>query len=257
MKEIIKYTFEQIKNLPLLSILVFILIGLQLFVVFRYMHIDDDDAFYVAISTTTIYTDKISRYNPSRGNFLGRWQARYVLSPFSIYIAALSKEIGLDPATIAHTICPVVFISLMYMIYYLIAKKIYKEDKKSICLFMLLMNVLYIFGNYSIRTNFTFALFRIWQGKAFLANIMIPAIWYWYLVSSSDNMSITQMVMMFIVVLACCLPTSMGVVVAPIIIVILALISAIKNKNISYLWKYAITCIPCIICGVIFLILKY
>ena len=41
----------------------------------------------------------------------------------------------------------------------------------------ILLSIINIFGNYSIRTNFTFLLFRIWQGKAILANIMLPSIW--------------------------------------------------------------------------------
>lgn len=256
-KGIVKYNIEQIKKNHLLSILVFILIFLQLFVVFRYMHIDDDDAFYVGMATTTIYTDVINGHNPNRGNeWDGLAPARYILSPFSIYIAVLSEEIGLDPAAIAHTICPPIFISLMYMIYFLIGKQLFKEDRKAICLFLLLLNILYIFGNYSVRTNFTFALFRIWQGKAFLANVILPAIWYWYLVSYEEKMDLKQMLMMFILMIACCLPTSMGVVLAPLTIAILALVSAIKDKKIDYLWKYAITCMPCIICGIIFLVLK-
>ncbi len=255
-KEFIIYNLKQLKKLPLLSILVFILIGLQLFVVFRYMHIDDDDAIYVAGATTTIYTDKINMHHPSRGNLLGGWQPRYVLSPFSTYIATLSQELGLDPSTTAHTILPVVLISLMYMIYFLIAQKLFKKDKKAICIFLLLMNIIYIFGNYSNRTNFTFALFRMWQGKAVLANIMIPAIWYWYLVSSEENMKLTQMIMMFIVVLSSCLVTSMSVVLGSLIIATSALISTIKNRQISYLWKYAITCLPYVVCGVIYLILR-
>lgn len=255
-KEIITYNLEQIKKLPLLSVLVFILIGLQLFVVFRYMHIDDDDAFYVGTATTTIYTDQINMHNPNRGNEWGGWQARYVLSPFAIYLAVVSEETGMTPTAIAHTIFPVIFVSLMYMIYFLIGQRLFKEDKKAICLFLLLINILYIFGNYSVRTNFTFALFRIWQGKAFLANIILPAIWYWYLVSSEENMPLNEMIMMFVVMIAACLPTSMGVVLGPLTVGILALVSAIKNKKINYLWKYAITCVPCIICGIIFLILK-
>ena len=118
------------------------------------------------------------------------------------------------------------------------------------------MNIIYIFGNYSNRTNFTFALFRMWQGKAVLANIMIPAIWYWYLVSSEENMKLTQMIMMFIVVLSSCLVTSMSVVLGSLIIATSALISTIKNRQISYLWKYAITCLPYVVCGVIYLILR-
>jgi len=253
-KEFFISNLKKIRELHILTILVVILIGLQLFVVFRYMHVDDDDAFYVGLATTTIYTNQIGMYNPARGNEWG-WQSRYVLSPFSIYIAVLSEEIGLAPTAMAHTICPVVFVAMMYMVYTLIAQKIFKEDRKARCLFLILINILYIFGNYSVRTNFTFALFRIWQGKAFLANIILPIIWYSLIVSSSEKMEIKQIIMMLFVMTAACMPTSMGIVQGSLTVAVFALVFAIKEKNICYLWKYAITCAPCIICGVISLML--
>jgi hypothetical protein len=196
-------------------------------------------------------------HNPARGNEWGKWQARYVLSPFSIYIATLSEEVGLPPAVVAHTICPVIFIGLMYMIYALIAKKLFNSDKKAICIFLILINILYIFGNFSIRTNFTFALFRLWQGKAIIANICIPLVIYWYWVSAEEKMKFLPMLMMFIIILASCLPSSMGVVLIPLTVFTLAIVSSIKNKKVDYLWKYAITCIPCILCGIIYCLLKF
>lgn len=256
-KEIIQYNLEEIKKIPIfLAVLVMILIGLQLFVVFRYMHIDDDDATYIGTATTAIYTNRINMHNPARGNAWPKWQARYVLSPFSIYIAVLSQEIGLAPTTIAHTIFPMILLTLMYMIYTLIANKLLNEDKKSVCLFLLLLNIIYIFGNYSIRTNFTFALFRIWQGKAVIANIILPSIWYWYWLSSQKGQSL-EMIMMLIIMTAACLPSSMGVILAPLTLITLAFVSTIKNKDTKYLWKYTLTCVPCIACGMIYLILKF
>lgn len=253
-KEFFISNIKKIKELHILTILVIMLIGLQLFVVFRYMHVDDDDAFYVGLATTTIYTNQIGMHNPSRGNEWG-WQSRYVLSPFSIYIAALSEETGLAPTAMAHTICPVLFIMMMYMIYTLIAQKIFKGDNKAICLFLILLNIIYIFGNYSLRTNFTFALFRIWQGKAFLANVILPIIWYSLIVSSEEKMNIKQIIMMLFVMTAACMPTSMGIVQGSLSVAIFALVLAIKEKNIHYLWKYAITCAPPVICGIISLML--
>lgn len=254
-KEIWNYSISQIKKIPIISILVVILVGLQVFVLFRYMHTDDDDAFYIGLATTTIYTDQINIHNPSKGNVWGDWQSRYVLSPFSVYIAAISEQIGFAPATVAHTILPIIFIPMMYMIYGLIGKKIFKNDKKSICLFLILLNIIYIFGNYSTRTNFTFALFRIWQGKAFMANIILPCIWYWFIRSAENKENHVDYIMLIILMIATCLPTSMGVVTGSITIAGLACVFAIKEKNIKYIWKYFFTCIPCLICGIIFLVL--
>lgn len=254
-KEIIIENFKNIKKLPLKCILVFIMILLQMFVLFEYMHIDDDDAFYVGNATTTIATNTISKINPSHG-FPWGWQARYVLAPFSILLATWSKLVNLHPALVAHTILPVIFLPMVYMIFGLIANEIFNKDKNKTFTFLILLNILYIFGNYSRRTTYTVLFLRIWQGKAFLANIIIPAIWYFMLKYMNEENKKSNFIMLIIVMISSCLVSSMGVALAPATIMVMALIYAIRDKKISYLFKFLITCTPNIICGILYLIIS-
>ena len=76
LKIFFKTNIQTIKKMPLSTILVVVLILLQVIIVFRYMHVDDDDAFFVGNATTSIASNTISKINPSTGYGWG-WQARY------------------------------------------------------------------------------------------------------------------------------------------------------------------------------------
>ena len=70
-----------------------------------------------------------------------------------------------------------------YGIYYLIGYELFEKKHKSALLFVLIMSIINIYGNYSIRTTFSFLLFRIWQGKAVLCNIILPLLIYLFFIS--------------------------------------------------------------------------
>ena len=109
------------------------------------------------------------------------------------------------------------------------------------------MVFVYIWGNYSKRTNFTFLLFRIWQGKAVLANIIIPAVWLFFLKAVKDNFKLIDIIILISVILAGILTTTMGIGLPAISLMLLAFVFAIKDKKISYLLKSGICCLPCLV----------
>lgn len=252
--KIMKNIFNQLKVLPLITIVVLILVGFQTFMLARYAHIDDDDAFYVATATVTIQKGTMYRSCAEDGGYYGGFPTRYVLSPFPLYTAVISHFTNIHPAIIAHTVFPIIFIPLAYILYGIIADKLFNKDKTSVMLFLIILSVVYMFGNYSIRSNFSFLLFRIWQGKALLANILLPFSWIVYLDCIENNKWVNWFIL-FIICLASCLVSSMGIALMPINIGILGLIFTIKNKKITYLIKSIISVIPCISLGIIYLFL--
>ena len=255
LKIFFKTNIQTIKKMPLSTILVVVLILLQVIIVFRYMHVDDDDAFFVGNATTSIASNTISKINPSTGYGWG-WQARYVLAPFSLYLATISQFLQIHPAIVAHTIFPVVFIPMTYMVFGLIANKLFNQNKKQVMLFLFVLIVLYTFGNYSRRTTFSVLFLRIWQGKAFLANIIIPLIWYFVITTMEEDHSILDFCVLLLVMISACLVSSMGVPLAPITLMSLIMVYVIRDRKIHYLFKYFIPCIPCVICGIVYLFLQ-
>lgn len=255
----IKEILDKLKKIKdksnIICILPIILIGIQIIISIAYTHIDQDDAFYVGTATTTIAENSMYIVAAEDGTMYGKLPSRYVLSPFPLYTAIISCILDIKPAIVAHTIFAPLFILLAYTIYTLIAQKLFENDKKDISIFLTLLSVLYVFGNYAIFTNFSFLLFRIWQGKAILANIILPSIWLIFLNCIEENKLINWFVL-FITMLAGCFVTEMGIALAPITLFLLAICFAIKYKKIGYLLKSMICMIPSVICFIIFLIIK-
>jgi len=249
-KEIFSYNLRQIKTLPWVAILIIILIMAQAFIIAWYQHEDADDAFYVASATTAVSTDSIFQYDPYTGLSLDVYPARYVLSPFPIFIALLSKLVLIHPAIVAHTVLPAVLIPLSYVILAVLGKMLFPDRPSAVLLFLLFLCILNVFGNVSVYTNSTFLLFRIWQGKAVLANVVLPATLYFSFSAMSEKKKSGEWIILFACALSACLVSSMGILLAPIMIGCLGFAVAVRNRKISTFAYSIICCAPCIACGI-------
>lgn len=257
LKELIKEAFKSIKETPkVLIIIVILLVTFQVYVLAEYMHIDDDDAFYVGTAVTTLETDTIYKYSPTTGSLSGEHNdLRYKLGPFPIYYAIMSKIIDIHPAIFAHTIMPMIFIPLTYMVWGLLGKCLFKSDKEKTLIFIIFINIITLWGNYSTRNNFTFFLFRIWQGKAILANMFVPAVWVLYLICKEEGYRFINYITLFILILAGCLTTTMGIALPPLSLMLIAAADELSKINLKDLksfkfWKACGNLIMCLICCV-------
>lgn len=154
--------------------LVVILLLLQLAVATLFAYEEGDDAFYVAVSVITNEADTMYAKRPYTGG-AAVMDMRHGLAPFPIWVSYVARLAGMHPATIAHIVLPVVLIVMSYSIYYLIGKKLF-GDRKKIAMFLLIVEVMVLFGGYSLKSVENFLLVRTAQGKAVLANIVIPVL---------------------------------------------------------------------------------
>lgn len=259
-KEILEYTLKTIKELPkLLTILVIIIIGIQLYGFIAYTHLDDDDSFYVGTATTTIETNSLFKYSGSTGLEEGeQFALRYRLGPFPVYAAIVSKLINIHPTIVSHVVFPCIFVPIVYFIYLLLANELFKKDKKQVMLFLLILNIIFIWGGYSGRTNFAFFFFRIWQGKAVLANIIIPMAWFLMIRAEKNGFKFIDFLLFLILNFAGTFTTTMGIALTPIVIMVLWFLYEIYaiiskefkfSKSLKNMCVCLGSCIPCIICG--------
>ena len=234
------------------------------------MHIDDDDTFYVGSATVAVQTDSLFKYSGTTGEEnLENQLSRYRLGPFPIYLAVISKVIDTHPAIVAHTILPIILVPLVYIIYGLIGKELFKEDEKKVFYFLLIMNIINLWGNYSIRNNFSFFLLRIWQGKAVLANVILPAIILFFIKAEENNYKLKYCLLLFITILGGVLTTTMGIALPPIELMLLAIVYEISKvgfkkreenkqtlgRTIINIFKCLICCLPSIVYGIAYLII--
>lgn len=238
------------KKILLLAI---ILVAIQAFIGFVYMHEDYDDSNFVAKATIAFDTNTLYKFD-DKGVEYETLPSRHVLSPFPIFTATTAKILGTHPAIVAHTIFPPVFIILAYIIYFLIGDALFKDDKKMKYVFLILLSVLYIFGAYSEWSNFVFLLYRVWQGKALIANVFIPFIWLLFLkyIHNDDF----YWIILFITLWAADLTSSMGLFIPTLTASALCLLYSITQKNKKYILNTLICFLPSLVYGIIFLIIK-
>lgn len=254
-KEIFISIFEKIKELPkLVNILILIIIVLQCYMyIGKYTYINDDDAYYVGTATTSIQTNTLFKYSPTTGGTEGEQNIlRYRLGPFPVYYALISSMVNIPPATVAHVILPIGFIIAVYCIYYVLGYEVFDKNIQSTCLFVLILSVLNLFGNYSDKSTFSLLLLRIWQGKALLSNFIIPLIFVLMLKAEKCEYKFISCLLLTITILAGVFTTTMGIALPVIVIGVLGFIFGIKDKSIKNMFKCFLCCVPALIYGAIY-----
>lgn len=156
-----------------------VLLVLQLAVAALFAYEEGDDAYYVAISVITNEADTMYVKFAYTGGATGI-DLRHGLAPFPVWVAYLARLTGMHPATVAQIALPMALIVMSYSLYYLLAKRLF-GDRKKIAFFLLLVEVLVLFGGYSLQSVENFLLVRTGQGKAVLANIIIPFLFLLFL----------------------------------------------------------------------------
>lgn len=262
--DIFKELILSIRATPiLLSLIVIILIGMQLFSLVKYSYVNDDDAYYLATATVSVQTDTLFKYSAMTGTDeqYEQYLMRYRLGPFPLYYAIMSKVLDIHPAIVAHFILPLILVPLVYMIYWLFAKEFFNENRKSALVFMLFICCLHIFSYYSGKNNFILVLLRIWQGKSILASIIIPLIVLLFVYGEKYNLKFINCVTLFLTVLAGNFTTTMAIAMAPVCLMLLAgiyeLVKLISKqttfpKAFLVIIKSLICCVPSLIYGLIY-----
>ncbi|MCI5901229.1 MAG: DUF6077 domain-containing protein [Blautia sp.] len=230
---------------------------LQLAIAAVYTHFEADDSFYVASATTSVYTDTIFSVDPYTGALYDSLPSRYVLSPFPAFLAILSQlSAGLHPAVIAHTFMPVIFIAMAYMVWHLYAQMLFPQDFQGQGIFLLLCAAAIWFSGYSGYNSGDFMMVRIWQGKGFLAAVMLPFLFYVCKDLFWEEESRFHWIFYFVANTGVCLLSSMAVILVPLLTAVFAVLSVGRFRNVRRL-IYGILCtIPEIILGVVFLMIR-
>lgn len=218
---------------------------------------DEDDARFVVNALEAFDHDSMLLINPATGEYVGTWVgelAKEVASPWTIYIALIAKILNIHPTIIAHTVFPGVLVAMAYAVYWLIAGKIYKKNFLHRCIFVSIAAMVNLFFTNSDQTQAVFLLTRIWQGKAVVAGIMIPFFSYLMMLFYQLNRHKQMYYLIFLTDIACCLLSGMGIFFSGVIIGIFGIYITIVKKDMKILLKLAITCIPTIVYGIVYII---
>lgn len=245
----------------LLWVLFLALVGIQLMQAFRLAVFDGDDAYYVAQSVTAVNRDSMYGYIPYNG-FGTSLDVRHAMAVLPLWIAFIAKQSGIHATILAHLILPFVFVPLTYLSYYLMAKRLFPEKNRLVPAFLFVIGMLQIFGNVSIYTKETFFVMRTWQGKSFFANFVLVTALTLILELFAETREEAEKgnrgvwALLFCVNITAAFSTTMGVFLMAILIGVTGTCLAVRNRSARILWKFVISCIPCIVFTVLYLAMK-
>lgn len=245
----------KLRRLPFPCFAAAALIALQIGVYTVGMSTDLDDSFYVGTATTTIETDTMFQYKAYTGNVEKTLPSRYVLSPFPVMLAFYGEAVGMSPAAVAHTVMPIFFVALAYGVYVLLAQRLFKGDVRSSGMFLFLLALIHMFSYYSVYTQGTFMLIRIWQGKAVLASVLLPALFYFGMRTFQGEPKAGDWAALFALMVSCCLVSSMGIMLAPIMLGIFGFLHGLLKKQWKRLGLAVLCTLPCVLCAAVYVML--
>ena len=147
--------------------------------------------------------------------------------------AIVSKVLNTRAAIFSHNIFAPVELLVMYGIYWLIGKELFKkkESQLSVVLLAIIVNLFFTVTGY---TQSTFSLIRIWQGKATVAAVIVPMLIYLFICLNKSNPDNVQLwIMVIITGCAACLMSGAGIPLSLIAVMILGFYSIVAYRQ----WK--------------------
>lgn len=237
------------KACDILWILFWVILLFQFVQAFRLAYADGDDAFYVAMSSITESSDAMYRVNAYTGLGTGL-ETRYGLAPFPVWIAFLARISGLPAVSVAQVYVPPVMIAMAYGVFYLLGSRLFARSKERLPLFMIFVELLLLFGNYSIYTAERFLLQRSRQGKAALSAIVIPMLLFLLLLlfekmQEKQKITFSYWVCLLCTMTAACLCSTLGTVLACLLVGCAGVCAAVCYRRWKFLIPLAGCCIPC------------
>ena len=183
-----------------------------------------------------------------------------------MFQAALSRWIGVHPSTLDHTILAPMLVILAYLVYWSMGKLLFAKEnrqnkekdstEKLTGLFILFLSIVHVTSYYCIRNQGSVLLVRIWQGKATLASVLIPFLFYHCYRMKCRPQERGNLLILLTAMFSCCLVSSMGIALPVVMLGIFALLFGVFQKNSRYFGKMLAGCLPCALYGILYRVLK-
>lgn len=215
---------------------------------------NQDDSFYVSLSTASIDSDSIYMEEPSMG-YKADETLLFIteqMPSIELQIAIWAKISNINPAALCHSILPIILIFLTYVAFYYFAQSFL--DKKNSKIFLIFLSIILMFTAFSTKFRTGCLLIKGWQGKAMFLNIAIPMI-IGTLIRMYEKSKKDNIILLFTLNLFSMALTSTAIFLIPFIYMPFGLIELIK-RNWKKILNLIISFIPVLIYVVIYIILN-
>ncbi len=235
------------KRVMFLWVVFALLLIVQLVLTLFMAYEEGDDAFYIGTATITVDADTMYCKLPYTGGET-LLDARHGLAPFPIWLAYLAKISCIHPVIVGQVLVPPVLILMAYAIFYLLGEKLIEDKTKNLPLFMILISLLVMWGGYSLYTAENFLLVRTTQGKAVLADIVLPFLFLMLLqllerMQRGERAGFNTVVLLGLTMVSGTLCSTLGSVLTCMLLGITGLLAAISYRKWSLLPVLAACCV--------------
>jgi len=210
-------------------------------------HTDADDSRFIVNAVDIVRTNKMFLTNPATGLSLNVWEGELlkdVTSPWAVFIAYCAKITDVHPTIMAHTILQLILTLIMCIVYWMISQVFFAKDLVGRCIFVCLVIMLNVYGHYSVYSAHTFAITRIWQGKAVVASIGIPMLFLLSMWIYEDYKEKANYAMLIITCIGMCLMSGMGIIISAIMVACIGFAYAIIKKNFKVFLGMLLASVP-------------
>ncbi len=234
------------------------LLGIQLVQTILMNYADGDDAYYVAISAIAMDADSMYLKLPYTGGVTAL-DIRHGVAPFPMWIAFLADATGIQAVTMAQVVLPVALICMSYGIFYIIGNKLFPEKNGQLPLFLIFVEVLMLFGDYSVAGMESYMITVTHQGKAVLNGIVVPFLMCLCMMILHRLQKQEAVPGQLYLLLVCgtltgCMCSGMGSLLMSVLLGIVGVLGAIVYRRPKLLLSLALSCIPCVYYALIYLI---
>ncbi|MCI9140173.1 MAG: hypothetical protein HFI78_10820 [Lachnospiraceae bacterium] len=222
----------------------------QVVVIVNAYHFTLDATFYVGTVSTSVYTDRMNIFNPYTGAWQDHFELRYFFATYPIHDAVVCQITGIHPLIETKTIMSSVVVLFTNIIYYKIASELWGEKKGSIWMMMFFAALIH-FHYITIFTSANFLLTRTFEGKAIIGNVVLPALFYFFILFIRGKDSLIYWIMLFFICAGSNgLSTTANMLVPAALGIYLFPLTFIKKK-----WTFIPKCLACMAPGVVMMLL--
>lgn len=232
------------------GVLLYMLIMAETHVIF-----DGDDAYYVVQSLITQQNGSMYSIQPYTG-VASPIDMRHAMAVFTMWITYAGKVTGIHTTILCHSVLPLVLIPLTVITYMELGLRLLKKKEDMLPYFVLITELLILFGRTSMYTSEKFLLSRTWQGKSLAANLLIPMVVLVLFIHlrKSNKMS---WIMLLVMDTVAGIFSSLAVMQVSILIGIGGLWYGIKNKSLKDMIRVWLCLIPGLLYILLYLYFTY
>ena len=183
-----------------ICIVAFILI-LQIVMTFIRYRSDADDSFYVSNSAMFLKEEFLNTYDSSMGIRDVAPLPLYTFQTWEAFLSFICKIFFVEPVVFTHTLIVPFLLICSAAAYLSLGNKLFSKSIHA-NMFYVLISIFHLMGGFTVYSQGSFLLSRLWQGKAVYLSIVLPLFMAWMIELYKDSTNKTNYLKITICILA-------------------------------------------------------